>query len=54
MSEGLDNTAIGSKALAGGRRVSVIVAISYNRGAVLAEKFEKMTGTFLAEFIGRR
>ena len=52
--EGLHYTATGSKTLAGGRRVYVIVAMSYNRGVVLAEKYEKMTGAFFAEFITRR
>ena len=28
--------------------------MSYNRGVVLAEKYEKMTGAFFAEFITRR
>ena len=42
--EGPLYTTTGSKTLAGGRRVHVIVAMSYNRGVVLAEKYEKMTG----------
>ena len=52
--EGLHYTATGSKTLAGGRRVHVIVAMSYNRGFVLAEKYEKMTGVFFAEIITHR
>ena len=53
-SEGLEYTTTGSKALAGGRRVHVLVAISYNGGIVLAEQYEKMTGNFFADFIRRR
>ena len=54
MDKGLNNTAIGSKTLAGGRRVHAIVAISYNRGVVLAEPYEKRTGTFFAKFVTQR
>ena len=50
-SEGLEYTTTGSKALAGGRRVHVLVAISYNGGIVLAEQYEKMTGNVFADFI---
>ncbi len=50
-SEGLTYTTTGSKDLPGGRRVHVVVAISYNRGVVLAEPYEKMSGNFFVTFI---
>ena len=53
-SEGLEYTITGSKALAGGRRVHVLAAFSYNGGIVLAEQCEKMMGNFFADFIRRR
>ena len=53
-SAGLEYTTTGSKALAEGKRVHVLVAISYNGGIVLAEQYQKMTGNFFADFIRRR
>ena len=49
LGEGLHYTTPGSKTLACGRRVHVIVVMPYNTGVVLADKYEKMTGAFLAE-----
>ena len=49
--EGLMYTGKGSKELAGGRRVHVMVAIAYGKGVILAEPYEKMTGKFFADFI---
>ena len=49
--EGLKFTAKGSKDLAGGRRLHLIVAIAYNKGIVLKEAYEKMDGRFFAQFI---
>ena len=41
----------GSKDLAGGRRVDVMVAIAHGKGVILAEPYEKMNGNFFAHFI---
>lgn len=49
--EGLQFTAKGSKDLAGGRRLHLIVAIAYGKGVVLKEDYEKMNGSFFANFI---
>ena len=49
--EGLQLTAKGSKELAGGRRLHVIVAIAFGKGVILKVPYEKMTGTFFANFI---
>ena len=49
--EGLQFTAKGSKDLAGGRRLHLIVAIAYGKGVVLKEVYEKMDGQFFAQFI---
>ena len=49
--EGLKVTAKGSKDLAGGRRLHVLVAIAYGKGVILAVPFQKMDGTFFAQFI---
>ena len=49
--EGLKFTAKGSKDLAGGRRLHLIVAIAYGKGVVLKEAYEKMNGRFFAQFI---
>ena len=49
--EGLQFTAKGSKDLAGGRRLHIIVAIAYGKGVVLKETYEKMNGAFFASFI---
>ena len=49
--EGLQFTAKGSKDLAGGRRLHLIIAIAYGKGVVLKEVYEKMDGQFFAQFI---
>ena len=49
--EGLMLTGKGSKDLAGGRRVHVMVAIAHGKGVILAEPYEKMNGNFFAHFI---
>ena len=49
--EGLQFTAKGSKDLAGGRRLHLIVAIAYGKGVVLKEVYEKMDGQFFMQFI---
>ncbi len=49
--EGLIYTGKGSKELAGGRRVHVMVAIAYGKGVILAKPNETMTGKFFADFI---
>lgn len=51
--EGLVMTTKGSKDLAGGKRLHLIVVISYGRGVILAEPYEKMSADFFAEFIRR-
>ena len=50
--EGLKFTAKGSKDLAGGRRLHLIVAIAYSKGVVLKEAYEKMDGRFLHSLFG--
>ena len=49
--EGLKLTTKGSKDLAGGRRLHVLVAIAYKKGVILAVPYENMNGTFFAQFI---
>lgn len=49
--EGLSITTSGSKNLAGGRRVHIMVAIAYKKGVILKEVYERMDGAFFAEFI---
>jgi len=51
--EGLKLTTKGSKDLAGGRRLHVLVAIAYKKGVILAVPYENMNGTFFAQFIRR-
>lgn len=51
--EGLLLTTKGSKDLAGGKRLHLIVVISYGKGVILAEPYEKMTAEFFAQFIRR-
>ena len=50
-SEGLQFTGKGSKELAGGRRLHILVAIAYGKGVVLKVPYRKMDGDFFAEFI---
>ena len=49
--EGLKLTSKGSKNLAEGRRVHVMVAVAYGKGVILREIYEHMNGTFFADFI---
>lgn len=50
-SEGLTVTAKGSKDLAGGKRLHVLVAISFKKGVILHEVYETMNGKFFASFV---
>ena len=43
---GLQVTAKGSKSLAGGTRLHLLVAISYKQGVVMVKEYEKMTGRY--------
>ena len=45
-SEGIQVTAKGSKSLAGGTRLHLLVAISYKQGVVMVEEYKKMTGKY--------
>lgn len=49
--EGLTITAKGSKELAGGRRLHLMVAIAYGKGVVLCEPYEKLNAQFFSGFI---
>lgn len=50
-SEGLQVTSKGSKDLAGGKRLHVMVAIAYGKGVILKEPYDKLNGQFFANFI---
>ena len=52
-SEGLQVTSKGSKDLAGGKRLHVMVAVAYHQGVILKEPYEKLNGNFFANFILR-
>ena len=52
-SEGLVMTTKGSKDLAGGKRLHLLVAIAYGKGVILAEPYEKMNADFFSDFIRR-
>ena len=52
--EGLLITTKGSKELAGGRRLHLLVAIAYGKGVICAETYEKMDGPYFARFIRRQ
>ena len=52
--EGLLITTKGSKELAGGRRLHLLVAIAYGKGVIWAETYEKMDGPYFARFIRRQ
>ena len=49
--EGLLMTGRGSKELAGGKRLHLIVAIAYGKGVVLKVPYEKMSGGFFEKFV---
>ena len=53
-SEGLQLSTKGSKELAGGKRLHLLVAISYGHGVICAEPYEKMSGAYFARFIRRK
>ena len=44
-------TAKGTKELAGGRRLHLMVAVAYGKGVVLCQPYEKLNGCFFAQFI---
>ena len=52
-SEGLKQGCVakGSKAGMGGKLVKMIVAISYNKGVIICEQYDKMCGAFFEGFI---
>lgn len=49
--EGLKITAKGSKELAGGRRLHLMVAVAFRKGVILRKAYEKMNGPFFANFV---
>ena len=49
--EGLSITAKANKSLAGRKCLHIIVAVAWWRGVILMEDYEKMDGTFFAQFI---
>jgi hypothetical protein len=51
--EGLVVTTKGSKDLAGGKRLHLLVAISYGKGVIMAEPYEKMNAEFFSRFVKR-
>ena len=51
--EGLQITTKGSKDLADGRRLHLIVAMAYGRGVICTEPYERMSGEYFARFIRR-
>ena len=50
-SEGLRLTSKGSKNLPEGKRLHFLVAISFNRGVVLAKDYESMNGKYFSDFV---
>lgn len=52
--EGLQITAKGSKEMAGGRRIHMLVAIAYGKGVIVAEQYEKMNGEYFSQFVKNR
>ena len=50
-SEGLQSTSKGSNDLPGGKRLHFLVAIAFNRGIVLAQDYEHMTGKYFSDFV---
>ena len=52
--EGLQMTTKGSKELAGGKRLHLVVVICMGRGVICAEPYEKMSGSYFAQFIRRK
>ena len=52
-SEGLRVTGKGSKELAGGRRLHLIVAIAFGKGVILRSVYDKMNGSFFRKIYWR-
>ena len=50
-SEELRLTSKGSKDLPGGKRLHFLVAISFNRGVILAKEYEHMSGQYFSTFV---
>ena len=50
-SEGLRLTSKGCKDLPGGKRLHFLVAIAFNRGVVLAQEYEHMSGEYFSDFV---
>ena len=51
--EGLTVTAKGSHVGSGGRVVKMIVAISFQKGVIFCEKYDKLDGAYFADFVRR-
>ena len=51
--EGLSVTAKGTHVGSSGRGVKMIVAISYGKGVIYCEQYEKLDGNYYADFIRR-
>ena len=49
--EGLRLTSKGSKNLPEGKGLHFLVAISFNRGVVLAKDYERMNGKYFSDFV---
>ena len=49
--EGVDITSKGSKDLAGGKRLHLMVGIAYNKGVVIAEPHEHITSEYFSKFV---
>ena len=52
-SEGLKITSKGSKCLPGGKRLHLIVVVSYKSGVIFVEEYEKLNGIYFAGFVMR-
>ena len=50
-SEGLRLASKGSKSLPGGKTLHFLVAISFNRGVVLAKDYQRMSGKYFSDFV---
>ena len=49
--QGLNVMAKGTKELAGGRRLHLMVVVAYGKGVVLCQPYEKLNGCFFVQFI---
>ena len=54
MGEGLNVTAKGTKELARGRRLHLMVSVTYGKSIVLCQPYERLNGCFFAQFIRQR